>query len=55
MAFLLATSLRDQVEKALFDDTFDGIHALNWFDYSLLIPYFTCWRCCAFMGCIVTR
>ncbi len=40
MAFFLAASWRDQLERALFDDTFDGIHQLNWFDYSLLIPYF---------------
>src|ERR1017187_9926035 len=26
---------------ALFDTTFDGIHRLDWFDWSLLIPYFT--------------
>ena len=39
-AFLLATSWRDQLEKALFDDTFDGVHQLVWFDYALLIPYF---------------
>jgi cellulose synthase/poly-beta-1,6-N-acetylglucosamine synthase-like glycosyltransferase len=40
IAFILATSFRDQLEKALFDDTFAGIHRLNWFDYTLLIPYF---------------
>ena len=50
MAFLLATSLRDQVEKALFDNTFSGIHQLNWFDYSLLIPYFTLLAVLCFYG-----
>ncbi len=39
-AFLLAVSWRERIERALFDDTFDGIHQLSWFDYSLLIPYF---------------
>ena len=41
-AFLLATSWSDQVNRALFDNTFAGIHRLTWFDYSLLIPYFFC-------------
>ncbi len=27
--------------ESLFDDTFAGIHTLSWFDWSLLIPYFT--------------
>src|SRR5688500_20138391 len=50
MAYLLATSLRDQVEKALFDNTFSGIHQLNWFDYSLLIPYFVLLAVLCFYG-----
>ena len=50
MAYLLATSLRDQVEKALFDNTFSGIHQLNWFDYSLLIPYFALLAVLCFYG-----
>ena len=41
MALLLATSLADQISRNLFDDTFVGIHQLSWFDWSLLIPYFT--------------
>jgi len=36
---LLASSL-DQTIDAFFDPTFTGIHRLNWFDWSLLIPYF---------------
>lgn len=28
------------VFDSLFDDTFSGIHRLDWFDWSLLIPYF---------------
>ena len=47
---LLAASWREQLDKALFDDTFDGIHSLNWFDYSLLIPYFTLLVILAFYG-----
>ncbi|MBM3796759.1 MAG: glycosyltransferase [Acidobacteria bacterium] len=52
VAFLMlaATSWREQLDQALFDDTFDGIHALNWFDYSLLIPYFTLLLILAFYG-----
>ena len=25
----------------MFDDTFAGIHQLGWFDWAMLIPYFT--------------
>jgi cellulose synthase/poly-beta-1,6-N-acetylglucosamine synthase-like glycosyltransferase len=41
-ALFLATSWAEQANKAFFDDTFSGITPLNWFDYSLLIPYFVC-------------
>ena len=37
-AFLAPGSNR--LVDALFDDTFDGIHRLEWFDYALLGPYF---------------
>ncbi len=50
LALLLAASWRDRLDQALFDDTFDGIHSLNWFDYSLLIPYFTLLLVLAFYG-----
>lgn len=49
-AWILAVSWRDRVEQALFDDTFAGVHQLNWFDYSLLIPYFTMLLVLAFYG-----
>jgi len=51
-ALLLAgsSSWQDQIEKALFDNTFDGIHQFNWFDYSLLIPYFTLLGILSFYG-----
>src|SRR6185436_19164996 len=38
---LLANSTVSQLTKALFDDTFAGIHRLGWFDWALLIPYFS--------------
>ncbi|MBC7925557.1 MAG: glycosyltransferase [Bryobacteraceae bacterium] len=31
----------DKAMDSLFDPTFAGIHTLNWFDWALLIPYFT--------------
>ena len=49
-AWILAVSWRDQLEQALFDDTFAGVHQLNWFDYTLLIPYFTMLLVLAFYG-----
>jgi cellulose synthase/poly-beta-1,6-N-acetylglucosamine synthase-like glycosyltransferase len=39
-AILLASSLNQAVE-AFFDPTFDGIHQLAWFDWALMIPYFS--------------
>src|SRR5271169_4837449 len=27
--------------NGLFDDTFAGVHQLGWFDWAMLIPYFT--------------
>jgi cellulose synthase/poly-beta-1,6-N-acetylglucosamine synthase-like glycosyltransferase len=41
LAFLLARSLTDRISRSLFDDTFTGIHQLAWFDWAMLIPYFT--------------
>jgi len=38
---MLATSPVRQAVRSMFDDTFSGIHQLSWFDWSLLIPYFT--------------
>ena len=39
-ALLAITSLSDRLARNLFDNTFAGIHQLDWFDWSLLIPYF---------------
>ncbi len=41
LAFILASSPLQRAVYALNDDTFSGIHKLSWFDWSLLIPYFT--------------
>jgi cellulose synthase/poly-beta-1,6-N-acetylglucosamine synthase-like glycosyltransferase len=41
VAFLLAASPMKRMVNALTDDTFAGIYQLSWFDWSLLIPYFT--------------
>src|SRR6266705_2262185 len=38
---LLASSPITQLTRILFDDTFTGIHRLSWFDWVLLIPYFS--------------
>jgi len=37
---LAASSISDQLVNALTDDTFAGIHHLEFFDWALLIPYF---------------
>jgi len=36
----LALSPINRAMRALNDDTFEGIHQLSWFDWSLIIPYF---------------
>ena len=40
LAFLASGSVVEQLNRALFDDTFVGIHQLGWFDYAILVPYF---------------
>jgi cellulose synthase/poly-beta-1,6-N-acetylglucosamine synthase-like glycosyltransferase len=37
----LAVSATTRLVNGLFDDTFAGIHKLAWFDWAMLIPYFT--------------
>ena len=42
-AFLLATgvpSFSSRISDALFDDTFKGIHHLQFFDWAMMVPYF---------------
>jgi cellulose synthase/poly-beta-1,6-N-acetylglucosamine synthase-like glycosyltransferase len=40
LAILLATPAGGLL-RGLFDDTFAGIHQLDWFDWAIMIPYFT--------------
>jgi len=37
----IAISPLEQFRRAFFDETFAGIHQLSWFDWVILIPYFT--------------
>jgi cellulose synthase/poly-beta-1,6-N-acetylglucosamine synthase-like glycosyltransferase len=39
-ALFLTVSVYQQLRHALADNTFAGIHQLDWFDWSILIPYF---------------
>src|SRR5438067_2295177 len=42
LLFLAASkSVTDRLAQGLFDNTFAGIHHLAWFDWAMLIPYFT--------------
>src|SRR5258706_1471689 len=38
---LLANTALSKLTQGLFDPTFTGIHKLSWFDWMLLIPYFS--------------
>ncbi|MGH9662708.1 MAG: glycosyltransferase [Bryobacteraceae bacterium] len=40
-ALLAAESGMNRLARTLFDDTFAGIHQLAWFDWMILIPYFS--------------
>jgi cellulose synthase/poly-beta-1,6-N-acetylglucosamine synthase-like glycosyltransferase len=41
LLLLASKSATDKLVHGLFDDTFAGIHHLAWFDWAMLIPYFT--------------
>src|SRR5688572_23538223 len=46
LAFLVSSSTVGQVLGRVFDDSFAGVHGISlhrlaWFDWALLIPYFT--------------
>ncbi len=41
LALLAAHSATSRLMRGLFDDTFAGVHQLGWFDWAILIPYFT--------------
>jgi cellulose synthase/poly-beta-1,6-N-acetylglucosamine synthase-like glycosyltransferase len=40
LSFFLLASTTNQMLRSLFDDTFAGIHQLDWFDWAMMIPYF---------------
>src|SRR5262245_43101940 len=40
-ALLAAQSATERMVRGMFDDTFAGIHQLGWFDWAMLVPYFT--------------
>jgi cellulose synthase/poly-beta-1,6-N-acetylglucosamine synthase-like glycosyltransferase len=41
LLLFVSKSATDRLVHGLFDDTFAGIHHLAWFDWAMLIPYFT--------------
>ncbi|MGO9255476.1 MAG: glycosyltransferase [Bryobacteraceae bacterium] len=41
LALFLTRPATDRLLRGLFDDSFAGIHHLAWFDWAMLIPYFT--------------
>src|SRR5215469_2164064 len=52
-AFLLASSTSSTFEKisnAIFNNPFAGIHRLEFFDYAILIPYFSVLIVLSFYG-----
>lgn len=44
------TSATDRFVDALFDDTFAGIHRLDWFDWAMMVPYFAVLFVLSFYG-----
>src|SRR5476651_2205956 len=41
LAFLIQRSAADRLIQGLLNNPFAGIHQLAWFDWAMLIPYFT--------------
>src|SRR3954447_9065093 len=41
LALASSKSVADRLVRGLFDDTFAGIHHLDWFDWAMMVPYFT--------------
>src|SRR3954470_14860492 len=41
LALVASKSATDRLVRGLFDDTFAGIHHLAWFDWAMLVPYFS--------------
>src|ERR1035438_5386136 len=41
VALFVVRSATDRFMRSMFDDTFTGIHQMAWFDWAMLIPYFS--------------
>ena len=50
VAFISASQRLDQAMASLSDKTFSGIHTLAWFDWAILIPYFSVLIVLSFYG-----
>lgn len=53
LSFMLASSLSTTANRlvdSFFDDTFKGVHHLQFFDWSILVPYFTVLIILSFYG-----
>src|SRR3977135_2627515 len=50
VAFVSASQRLDQAMASLSDKTFAGIHTLNWFDWAILVPYFSVLIILSFYG-----
>src|SRR5947209_5895332 len=50
LAFISASQRLDQALNSLSDKTFDGIHTLQWFDWAILVPYFSVLIVLSFYG-----
>jgi cellulose synthase/poly-beta-1,6-N-acetylglucosamine synthase-like glycosyltransferase len=50
IAFISATQRLNQAMDSLSDNTFAGIHTLAWFDWAILIPYFSVLIILSFYG-----
>src|SRR5271154_2785735 len=40
-SLLLATALDRMISRGMFDNTFADLHQLSWFDWIILVPYFS--------------
>ena len=41
LALVVQKSATDRLMQNIFNNPFAGIHQLNWFDWAMMIPYFT--------------
>jgi len=44
------TTFADRIMNAMFDDTFKGVHHLEFFDWAMMVPYFTVLLILSFYG-----